>query len=59
MKHILDKDFVYTNAASTDIRRTFAKIRQELANPNNQEKPLVQQTLFKTLADFEDLLGSR
>ena len=31
MKSILDKDFRYTNAASTDIRKTFAKARREMA----------------------------
>lgn len=28
-KSILDKDFRYTNAASTDIRKTFERIRKE------------------------------
>lgn len=29
MKSILDRDFQYTNSASTDIRQTFARIRRE------------------------------
>ena len=30
MKRITDSDFVYTNSASTDIKRTFAKARLRL-----------------------------
>ena len=29
--NILDKNFRYTNAASTDIARTFARVRKQLA----------------------------
>ena len=29
MKRITDPDFKYTNAASTDIRKTFARVRRE------------------------------
>lgn len=31
MKSILDPSFRYTNAASTDLRKTFARIRREQA----------------------------
>jgi hypothetical protein len=31
MKRILDKDFKYTSAAATDIRKTFARVRREQA----------------------------
>ena len=41
MKHILDPSFRYTNAASTDIRKTFARERKRLAalkaKPSNIE----------------------
>lgn len=30
MKSILDPDFKYTNAASTDIRKTFERVRAEM-----------------------------
>lgn len=30
MKSILDPTFVYTPAASTDLRKTFARIRREM-----------------------------
>lgn len=30
-KHILDPQFQYVNAASTDIRKTFDRVRKELA----------------------------
>ena len=29
MKRLTDKDFKYTNAASTDLRKTFERIRRE------------------------------
>ena len=29
MKSILDKSFAYTNAAATDIRKTFRRVRRE------------------------------
>ena len=37
MKSILDKSFKYTPSAETDIRKTFAKARKELAE---QAKPV-------------------
>ena len=35
---ILDPKFRYTNAASTDIRKTFAKMRKAIAKQQLQEK---------------------
>jgi hypothetical protein len=62
MSKILDKSFKYTNSSKTDIRKTFARIRKELATQNNKIKePLVAENMatFKTLADFEEVLGIR
>lgn len=36
--HIYDKDFKYTNAASTNIEKTFARIRKQLAEA--EKKPV-------------------
>jgi hypothetical protein len=35
-KSILDKDFIYTPADKTDIRKTWAKARKELCNSTTQ-----------------------
>jgi hypothetical protein len=48
MKSILDPTFRYTNSASTDIRKTFARVRREQeaerkareANSNKQPIPI-------------------
>jgi hypothetical protein len=37
MKRILDKDFKYTSAAATDIRKTFARVRREQAKAVKEE----------------------
>jgi hypothetical protein len=31
MKHILDRNFRYTNSVSTDLRETFARVRREIS----------------------------
>jgi len=45
-KSILDPTFRYTNSASTDIRKTFARarrqLRQERATPAPQSHPVIQ-----------------
>mgnify|MGYP001569415000 CR=1 FL=1 len=38
MKRITDPDFVYTNAASTDIKRTFAKARLRLKREAERQR---------------------
>lgn len=38
MRSILDPRFRYTSAANTDLRRTFARIRRELAKAAEAEK---------------------
>lgn len=60
--NILNPNFKYTHSSKTDIRKTFARIKRELATSKNLEKPLVAAKTIpgtKTLADFEDLLGPR
>lgn len=37
MKSILDPTFRYTPAASTDLRKTFARVRREMAREAQQE----------------------
>lgn len=41
MKSILDPKFRYVNAASTDLRKTFARIRKEMRLPDPQPKAVV------------------
>lgn len=41
MKSILDPSFKYINAASTDIRETFKRVRREMKLPNPQPKDAV------------------
>lgn len=63
MKNILDPSFKYTNSASTDISKTFKRIRAEMKSHQvkNQREPLVASDTptIKTLADFEEVLGAR
>jgi hypothetical protein len=43
MKSILHPDFKYVPAAETDLRRTFARVRKELAaDKANRERAVVQ-----------------
>lgn len=43
MKSILDPSFKYTNAASTDLRKTFARVRREMkAKAAEQMTPQVK-----------------
>lgn len=39
MKSILDRSFKYTNAAETDLRKTFARIRREQAQKKQRPEP--------------------
>lgn len=45
MKSILDKSFKYTPSSSTDIRKTFARVRREFATakalPKAQIRPIM------------------
>jgi hypothetical protein len=37
VKHILDPEFKYTPALKTDIQKTFARVRRELAAKQQQQ----------------------
>lgn len=39
MKHILDPSFRYTSANDTDLRKTFARIRKEIAKKATPPPP--------------------
>lgn len=43
MKSCLDKEFKYTKSGETDIRKTFARIRRELAEKEKQAAVNVTQ----------------
>lgn len=47
MKSILDPSFQYTNSASTDIRKTFARVRKELGQ-NPEPGPAANVTPLPT-----------
>ena len=47
MKRITDRDFVYVNSANTDIRKTFAKAREEMAR-----KRSINDALADNLKNF-------
>jgi hypothetical protein len=38
MKSILDPSFKYANAASTDLRKTFARVRRDLREKEERKK---------------------
>ena len=46
--HIYDKNFKYVNAASTNIEKTFARIRKELAEAA-KKKPVNVMPIKKAL----------
>jgi hypothetical protein len=50
MKSLLDKSFVYRDSTSTDLRRTFARVRRELAKA---AKPPPVESLDKVSPIFE------
>ena len=41
MKSILDPSFRYTNAASTDLKKTFTRVRKELKLPDPKPKAVI------------------
>lgn len=38
MLRLTDKDFKYTPAAATDLRKTFARVRREIKRADDQQK---------------------
>jgi hypothetical protein len=50
MKSILDPTFRYTSSASTDLRKTFARIRRERAKAAEAEKAKAVTPIRKTSA---------
>jgi hypothetical protein len=50
MKSILSPDFRYVPAARTDIRRTFARIRRELAAEKARSERAVVQSITRKVA---------
>ena len=53
MKRITDPDFKYVNAASTDIRRTFKRIRDEM----RKERELEAAKLTRQVIPLEKRKG--
>lgn len=49
-RSILDKSFTYRNAASTDIRETFERIRREQKAKEEQEQRNAAEAERKTIA---------
>lgn len=43
MKSLLDPTFRYTSSANTDLRKTFARIRRELAKQQKLAAPTEEQ----------------
>lgn len=53
MKSILDRTFSYRNAANTDVRKTFARIRKELRDADTRQAAINAEAIEKVsrLAD--------
>ena len=47
MKRLTDPDFVYTNSASTDIKRTFAKARLRLKREAERQRVADEEAKVK------------
>jgi len=50
MKSLLDKDFKYTPAASTDIRKTFERIRQKLEDDKRKKEEEKHNRILRRIA---------
>jgi hypothetical protein len=49
MKSILDPSFRYTKSVETDLRKTFARIRRELRNQQQQQATVRAEAMRKVL----------
>jgi hypothetical protein len=49
MKSILDPSFRYTKSVETDLRKTFARIRRELRNQQQQQATARVEAMKKVL----------
>ena len=49
MKSILDPSFRYTKSVETDLRKTFARIRRELRNQQQQQATARVEAMRKVL----------
>jgi hypothetical protein len=49
MKSILDPSFRYTKSVETDLRKTFARIRRELRNQQQQQSAVRAEAMRKVL----------
>jgi len=47
MTTILDKEFKYTPSTKTDIRKTFAKIRKQMAEQAAKQQPVSKLYQYK------------
>ena len=50
MKSILDPSFRYTSSVQTDLRKTFARVRRELRNPQRGTATAAIQEKQKVVA---------
>jgi len=50
MKSILDPSFRYTKSVETDLRKTFARIRRELRNQQQQQATARAEAMKKVLS---------
>ena len=51
MKSILDPSFRYTNSVETDLKKTFARVRRELSQ--QQEQAMYRPELTRTVLPFQ------
>jgi hypothetical protein len=52
MKSILDPSFRYTKSADTDLRKTFARVRNELRRQQAQRQPASAQDAMRSVANI-------
>ena len=52
MKSILDPSFRYTNSVETNIKKTFARVRRELRN-QQQQQAVARAELTRKIVPFQ------